>query len=112
MQRTYCGIFIVPAESTVAPSPLPIAIAASGGMLNVEIRRKETVSAGNWAARTAPTLAISGSRGLAWALGSLLDVHLDLLGFGFRPLRQLNFEHSLVIMGAYLLWINSIGQCE
>ncbi len=58
----------------------------------------------------------TSNRQLAGAFGfqGLLhvDVHLDLLGFGFRLLREADLQHALVIVGAYLLRIHRVGQCE
>src|SRR6266566_4677860 len=67
----------------------------------------------------APPICLSlatSKRQLAGAFGfqGLLafDVHLDLLGFGFRLLREADLQHALVIVGAYLLRIHRVGQCE
>jgi len=41
-----------------------------------------------------------------------VDVQLDLLGFGFRLLREADLQHAFVIVGAYLLQIHRVGQRE
>src|SRR5437879_1677208 len=67
----------------------------------------------------APPICLSlatSNRKLAGAFGFqgflAVDIHLDLLGFGFRLLRDADLQHAFVIVGAYLLRIHRVGQRE
>src|SRR6267143_998125 len=75
-----------------------------------------------WAASPFTSLTIR-NRQPTWFLGGLAgslgfegplaaNVHLNLLGFGFGFLGQVNLQHTLVIVGAHLPRIHGTGQRE
>ena len=79
---------------------------STGRVFTIRCVRTDERAAGNFITSfTANSRNSNGSRHLAGAFGfySLLDVHLDQLGFGFRLLSQSYLQHTLFIVGAYLL---------
>ena len=55
-------------------------------------------------------------RGFAWAFGFQgflwANVDFDLLGFRFRLFGQLDFQHSLVVVGVDAFWIHRLGRVK
>src|ERR1700747_3317400 len=59
-------------------------------------------------------LLVSGGFAVNLGFEGLLttNINLDLLGLGFGLLGKANLQHTPVVVGAYLPWIDRTGQCE